>query len=77
MSTKMKEFGIDRLSREDRLALLEEIWESLRVEPGQSYLTDEKRRELKKRLAEHEANPDDVVPWEQVKAEALARFEEK
>ena len=29
---------------------------------------------IARRLADHEANPGDVVPWEQVKAEALARF---
>jgi putative addiction module component (TIGR02574 family) len=30
--------------------------------------------ELERRLADHMTNPDDVVAWEQVKAEALARF---
>jgi len=29
---------------------------------------------LQRRLEDHEANPNDVVPWEQIKAEALARF---
>jgi len=28
--------------------------------------------ELERRLADHEANPDDVVPWSEVKAAALA-----
>jgi putative addiction module component (TIGR02574 family) len=73
----MKQLGIDQLSWDDRLALLEEIWESLRAQPGVTYLTDEKRCELERRLAEHEANPDDVVPWEQVKADALARLQKK
>lgn len=36
-------------------------------------LTDAQRQELERRLADHKAHPADVVPWEQVKAEALAR----
>jgi len=30
--------------------------------------------ELDRRIADHEANPDDVVSWEEVKAEALNRI---
>jgi putative addiction module component (TIGR02574 family) len=37
-------------------------------------LTEAQRQELKRRLADHLANPEDVVTWEQVKAEALARL---
>lgn len=73
MPSIMQELGIDRLSADDRLRLMGEIWDSFASEPGRTHLTDAQRRELEKRLAEHVANPDDVVPWEQVKAEALAR----
>jgi putative addiction module component (TIGR02574 family) len=75
MAPTMKDLGIDRLSVEDRLALMHEIWDSIAAEPGRTHLSDAQRRELERRLAEHEANPGDVVPWEQVKAEALARFQ--
>jgi putative addiction module component (TIGR02574 family) len=37
-------------------------------------LTDAQRAELQKRIEEDEANPDDVTPWEQVKASTLARL---
>lgn len=37
-------------------------------------LTDEQLQELQRRLADDDANPDDVIPWEQVREEALARF---
>jgi putative addiction module component (TIGR02574 family) len=37
-------------------------------------LSDAQRIELLRRLEDDEENPDDVVPWEQVKAEALARW---
>lgn len=37
-------------------------------------LSEEEKQELDRRLAACEANPDDVIPWEQVKAEALAKL---
>jgi putative addiction module component (TIGR02574 family) len=37
-------------------------------------LTDAQRAELQKRIEEDDANPDDVTPWEQVKASTLARL---
>ncbi len=74
MATKMKDLGIDRLDIDERLELMHEIWDSIASEPGRTHLTVSQRRELERRLAEHEANPEDVVSWEEVKAEALARF---
>ncbi|QDU22475.1 addiction module protein [Urbifossiella limnaea] len=38
-------------------------------------LTDAKRQELARRLADADANPGDVVPWEVVEAAARARFD--
>jgi len=75
MATSMHELGIDRLSVDDRLALVQEIWDSIAAEPDRIPLTEAQRRELERRIAEYEANPGDAVSWEQVKAEALARFE--
>ena len=73
MAVTMKDLGIDRLCVEDRLALVQEIWDSIAVEPDQLPLTEAQRRELERRLAAHAASPGDVVPWEEVKARALAR----
>jgi len=75
MAATMKDLGIDRLGVQERLTLMHEIWDSIAAEPGRTHLTDAQRRELERRLADHQANPGDVVAWEQVKAEALARFQ--
>jgi putative addiction module component (TIGR02574 family) len=58
---------------EDRLRLVHEVWDGLvdgGYEPG---LTEEQMAELDRRLNEDDAVPDDVVPWEEVKAQALNR----
>ena len=68
MGASLKSLGIDRLSIEDRLALVEDIWDSITVEGAAPLLTDAQRLELDLRIAEHKASPEDVVPWEDVKA---------
>ncbi len=75
MAPTLQALGIDRMSIEDRIALATAIWDSIASEPHPPLLTEAQRQELDRRLAEHASNPDDVVPWEQVKAEALARFQ--
>ena len=69
MSGAMKRLGIDRLNVEQRLSLIEEIWESLE-EPSVA-LTDAQRAELEDRIADHRTNPHDVVPLEDVRRSVL------
>jgi putative addiction module component (TIGR02574 family) len=69
----MKDLGIDQLTMEDRIALVQEIWDSIAVTPEEIPFTEAQREELERRLAAHEASPGDVVPWDEVKAQALAR----
>jgi len=71
MSVSLKSLGIERLSIEERLALVEELWDSI---AEATPLTGAQRAELDRRLAEHEDNPDDVVPWEDIKASIAARL---
>jgi putative addiction module component (TIGR02574 family) len=76
MSTMMQSLGIDRLPVDDRLDLIEEIWDSVASEIDKLPLTPDQEVEIARRLDEHEADPDDVIPWETIKAEAEARFEQ-
>ncbi|MGH7261529.1 MAG: addiction module protein [Nitrospiraceae bacterium] len=65
---------MDRLGIEERLALVEELWDSIAADSAAIPLTDAQRAELDRRLADHEATPDDVVPWEEVKASITERL---
>ncbi len=75
MAPTLQALGIDRMSIEDRIALAMAIWDSITTQPHAPLLTEAQRLELERRLADHATHPEDVVPWEQVKAEALARFQ--
>jgi len=70
----MKSLGIDRLTIEQRLALIEEIWDSITVDSTALPLTEAQTAELKKRIEEDDMIPDEVAPWEQVKPFTLAGF---
>lgn len=70
----LEQLGIAQLTVAERLALVQEILDSVAAEQPHAPLSDAKRQELQRRLADHLATPDDVVPWEQVKAEALSRW---
>jgi putative addiction module component (TIGR02574 family) len=61
------------LSIPERIALAQALWDSIAGEPRPP-LSDAKRGELARREAEDDAKPDEVVPWEQAKAELLARL---
>lgn len=55
---------------EERLRLVELIWESLAANPSAVPLGDAHRTVIDERIAEHERNPDDVATRDEVLAEA-------
>lgn len=76
MAPTLQELGIDRMSVEDRIALANAIWDSIAEQEHRPLVTEAQRQELRRRLADDVANPDDVIPWEQIKAEAHARIKQ-
>lgn len=74
MAATLESLGIDRLSVAERIALVQQIWDSIALDSERVTLTAAQRDELARRADDDDANPDDTVLWEQVKAEALARW---
>jgi putative addiction module component (TIGR02574 family) len=58
---------IEKLSTEERLRLIEELWESLRRQPGTLPLTEAQRKELDHRLDELDRGETETIPWDEVK----------
>lgn len=67
MAVSLKSLGIERLG-------VEEIWDSIAADSAAVPLTQAQRDELDRRIADHEANPDDVVSWEEVKTKLTERL---
>ncbi len=57
---------IANLSAEERLRLLEEIWDSLSATPEAIPLTNAQREELDRRLDELDRDGPAGIPWEDV-----------
>ena len=74
MGVSVKTLGIDRLNVDERLALVEEIWATICADAKTFPLTDAQRAELDRRVADDDAFPDDVVPWDEVKASVRSRL---
>ena len=74
MNATVKSLGIDRLGLDERLTLVEEIWDTIALGSTAIPLTSAQRTELEHRMAEDDANPDDTVTWEHAKAETLTRL---
>ncbi len=61
------------LSVDDRLELIEEIWDSLVDTPEAIPVTDAQRRELARRRQAHSRNPTAAKSWGKVRAKLQRR----
>ena len=66
--------GFDELSVEDQIDYVQALWDRIVVSPERVPVPDWHLRVIDERLADHEANPDDVVAWEQVRAELRSKL---
>ena len=71
MSPILESLGIEKLSRDEKLALVNELCDSLEGEPLPP-LSEAKRRELDRRIADHEANPDEAFRGRRAKIHRYA-----
>jgi putative addiction module component (TIGR02574 family) len=61
------------LNPEERLRMIEELWDSLSDQPGSVPLTDTQRQELDRRLDDLERSGPQGIPWEEVLAQIRTR----
>ena len=69
----MKTLGLDKLTADDRLALVEELWDSLAATPEAVPITDAQKADLQRRLDAYQDDPKAGSPWEEVKARLQGR----
>ncbi|HEV3146161.1 MAG TPA: addiction module protein [Gemmataceae bacterium] len=71
MTPTLQELGIDRLSVADRIELIGLIWDSIDEADLRQNIPEWHLRELEKRAAAADADPEGGIPWEMVKAELM------
>lgn len=70
MSVNLSE--VLKLPVDERLKLVESIWNSIAEFPDSLDLTDAQRQELDRRLDAYAANPTAGIPWSDLKSQLLA-----
>ena len=75
MTVSLATLGWDRLSLNEKLELVGRLWDDIvaTVPPG-GLLSDAQREELRRRIADAEAHPEDYVAREDVLAATLKRL---
>lgn len=63
-----------RLSVEERLQLVQDLWDSIAEDTPDLPLSDEQRQELDHRLADYDRDPSRGIPWEEARGRLRARF---
>lgn len=58
--------NVGDLNPEERLRMIEELWDSLSDQPGSVPLTEAQRQELDRRLDDLERSGAEGIPWEEV-----------
>lgn len=73
--TKLQELtdAARALSADERARLIELLWDTLEPESDAPAMPDWHRAGLDARLAEHEADPGSVVPWDEARVRLAAR----
>lgn len=73
MSTAPRYPEFRQMSVDQRLKLVEDVWNSIVDDQEQLPLTDQQKAELDRRIESLEAHPERVIPWEQVKRDLRKR----
>ncbi len=74
MGQALHKLGIDSMSVEERIAMVQDILDSVAVEVGLLLPCTTEMDELNRRLEEDDADPADTICWNTIKTEAIARW---
>lgn len=55
-----------QLSIAERIQIVEDVWDSIALEPKSLPLTENERQELERRLQSYRENPDEGVSWDKL-----------
>ncbi len=63
-----------KLPPTEKIRLVQQLWDEIAEEAARLPLTESQRRLLDERINEHEANPEDVEPWDEARDDILRKL---
>jgi len=73
MGVAVKAADLSAMSIDERIELVQVIWDSIAAETEKLELTTAQKHELDRRIADLDAQPDNVLTWEEIKARVRGR----
>lgn len=68
MGTNVRDLGLDKLPIADKVSLINELWAEVVAEERSNPISPELAKKLDQRIAEYEANPDQLHSIDEVMA---------
>lgn len=67
--------AFDRMTTDEQIAHVQDLWDQIAARPETIEVSDAWRDELARWSAELDAAPESAIPWDDVRAELLARLQ--
>ena len=65
--------GLKDLTDDEKIILIGELWDDVMTEDS-FRLTNDQKKELDKRILYAEENPDELIPWDEVKKKLFKKY---
>jgi putative addiction module component (TIGR02574 family) len=66
--------GFGDLSVDEQIEYVQDLWDWIAARPEDVPVPEWQKEMIEERLRHHEANPEDTVPWEEVRARLLEKY---
>jgi len=66
--------GFGDLSVDEQIEYVQDLWDWIAARPEDVPVPEWQKEMIDQRLRQYEANPDDTVPWEEVRARLLEKY---
>ena len=66
--------GFGDLSVDEQIEYVQDLWDWIAARPEDVPVPEWQKEMIEERLRQHEANPEDTVPWEEVRARLLEKY---
>lgn len=74
MTPTIESLGLRALPPSERIRLANDLYDSVGGDEPGPQISDELKAELDRRIADDDANPDDVISWEELKVKLYRKY---
>lgn len=67
--------GFDDLSVDEQIDYVQDLWDWIAARPEEIPVPEWQKELIDERLRQHKANPADTVPWTEVRARLLEKYQ--